>query len=175
MCHSAASELDRSQAAPQAARHFVLAQLRHWGVDDADVAWGLCSDAALVASELVTNAGRVSSTRLAVSVEAHYDYVEIAVSDDDDSLPVARRPTSDAEGGRGLTIVSSLASSWGVRSEGEGKTVWCRLAVPGGSVLAGGCRRMGLDANGPCANRSSRAPRSPGAIRSPDGPLGAGP
>jgi hypothetical protein len=33
----------------------------------------------------------------------------------------------DAEGGRGLIVVRSLATRWGITPEDDGKTVWCVL------------------------------------------------
>lgn len=142
MCYSAASGLSLAPAAVQRARLLVVEALGSWGVDDSDSARELRSDAALVVSELVTNALRVSGRHLSVYVEAHFDFLEIGVDDDSRSQPFARWPSAAAEGGRGLTIVSSLASSWGVRTGEHGKTVWCRLPVPPGSVLARGCKRF---------------------------------
>ncbi|WP_158709599.1 hypothetical protein [Streptomyces sp. NRRL S-15] len=35
------------------------------------------------------------------------------------------------EGGRGLFIISQLASLWGTRFASEGKTVWSEQTIPG--------------------------------------------
>jgi hypothetical protein len=47
------------------------------------------------------------------------------------SLPVVRSPGPDAEGGRGLLIVSALARSWGTEPLSAGKCVWFELGEVG--------------------------------------------
>jgi len=42
---------------------------------------------------------------------------------------VGVRPALDLESGRGLTIVSMLASRWGVERDGDGKSIWFELAT----------------------------------------------
>ncbi len=44
-------------------------------------------------------------------------------------MPVPRQTGLDAEGGRGLALVDSLAVRWGTDSAPEGKTVWFELHV----------------------------------------------
>ena len=87
--------------------------------------------AALLVSELVTNAivhGR-SGAAVDASLAAN-GVLRVAVTDDDPApLPaVERQPRTTAEGGRGLLIVSLLATRWGVASPvGGGKAVWFEL------------------------------------------------
>ncbi|GAA3873714.1 hypothetical protein GCM10022227_34180 [Streptomyces sedi] len=47
--------------------------------------------------------------------------------------PRLSSPSVTARGGRGLTIITSLCRSWGVRESGAGSavTVWAVLAAPG--------------------------------------------
>lgn len=40
----------------------------------------------------------------------------------------------DAEGGRGLIVVTVLATAWGVTARDVGKTVWAELTLPGGTT-----------------------------------------
>ncbi len=93
----------------------------------------LAQVAALVTSELVTNAVRHAGTDLRVDLRLDpAGTVRIAVSDGDSStqMPTAvRDPGTDAEGGRGLLIVAALAREWGVEVEADGKTTWCVLAA----------------------------------------------
>lgn len=45
------------------------------------------------------------------------------------AAPTARCPAPDAEGGRGLLLVSALAAAWGVGERDPGKVVWCEFAA----------------------------------------------
>jgi anti-sigma regulatory factor (Ser/Thr protein kinase) len=91
----------------------------------------LCHTAALLVSELVTNAilhGRSSAT-----LEAHRPpgLMRVAVRDDNPALPeVGSHPDFGAESGRGLMIVSMLAPRWGVEPVDGGKAIWFELDVP---------------------------------------------
>jgi anti-sigma regulatory factor (Ser/Thr protein kinase) len=89
--------------------------------------------AELLSSELVTNA----------VVHAHTAVELLAARDDTGGLrvdvydrapadhlePQPRRADPVAEGGRGLAIVASLATSWGVDEAGNGKSVWFTLST----------------------------------------------
>ena len=90
----------------------------------------LCQTAALLVSELVTNAvihGRTSAT---VEVHRPADTLRVTVRDDNPDLPaVGDAPDFTDEHGRGLLIVSKLARRWGVEPSGDGKAVWFELAV----------------------------------------------
>ncbi|MFI1930819.1 ATP-binding protein [Streptomyces sp. NPDC020330] len=98
--------------------------------------WGhpaLAGDAALLVSELATNAllhgairGRLFRVRLTLTATA----LRIAVSDPrGERLPSLRRPGADDCYGRGLLIVARLADDWGVEPRTVGKTVYAELAV----------------------------------------------
>ena len=89
-------------------------------------------DAKLVASELVTNALQAGASSIVLSVFAGPAGLEIAVSDDVDGAPRQQPPDASATRGRGLAIVASLASDWGVRAnaDGVGKSVWAIFALP---------------------------------------------
>jgi anti-sigma regulatory factor (Ser/Thr protein kinase) len=120
-------ELPATPAAAGVARLFVRCLCEEWGVEEvADVA-------ELLSSELVTNA----------VVHAHTAVELCAARDDDGGLrvdvydrgpsgrvpPRQRNADPAAEGGRGLAIVASLASSWGVDEGGNGKSVWFTLST----------------------------------------------
>jgi anti-sigma regulatory factor (Ser/Thr protein kinase) len=106
------------------ARHLVMTYLR-----DRDVPEPLVADAALVTSELVTNAVRYGRPPidLRARVEAHEVLVE--VRDRAVYQPRKLRPGSDDENGRGLQIVAALADRWGTRPTEQGKAVWCVLSA----------------------------------------------
>jgi anti-sigma regulatory factor (Ser/Thr protein kinase) len=117
------------------ARRFVTDGLLSWGMTD------LVDDAALCVSELAGNAALHSgSTFMHIALRPLQDAVRLSVEDDgvtpvdavhprasfpgpDDDLDVLLlddEPTT----GRGLAIVSMLASDWGVESTDIGKRIW---------------------------------------------------
>lgn len=92
----------------------------------------LVDDAALVLSELLTNALRHARPLEGGSVEVSWavtgSAVEVAVSDGGSATrPVAAHPPATALGGRGLSIVASVAEDWGVVDRPGRTTVWARL------------------------------------------------
>jgi anti-sigma regulatory factor (Ser/Thr protein kinase) len=126
------------------ARHFVVEGLRAWGHDD------LVDDASLCVSELAGNAALHSgSSYIEVCMLDLDRAVRVSVEDDGPVAPsvIAPRTTlpgpedeADAEHdelellldapatGRGLAIVSVLASDWGVEELARGKRVWADLS-----------------------------------------------
>ena len=105
------------------ARHFVTDVLRAWGLDALD------PDAAIVVSELATNALRHADTPFRAILDRHHDGVRIGVEDAAHD-PLARRspPDSYALGGRGVDIVEALSRRWGSTELPSGKLVWAELA-----------------------------------------------
>lgn len=106
------SHTERLDLAPdarsvRAARSFVAGVLTRWGLEE------LCDTATLLTSELATNAVRHASSRYAVVVTRTLDGVDVDVLDQGDGLPLERDHDPDADSGRGLQLVSSLARSWG--------------------------------------------------------------
>ena len=88
----------------------------------------LCRTAALLVSELATNAVRHSGTPSFV-VDVDYspgEGVRVAVTDTGVGHPIPRNPDPTAEHGRGLLLVASLADRWGAhrRRATQEKTVW---------------------------------------------------
>ncbi|MEZ7003763.1 ATP-binding protein [Streptomyces sp. SCSIO 75703] len=112
----------------RAARSAVRERLRGWGLDSAD------DVAALLVSELVTNALRYATAPIGVRLlrrpAGPVDVVLVEVSDPLPELPHERRAHPEDEGGRGLHLVASTARRWGIRPAAGGKTVWFELAVP---------------------------------------------
>jgi anti-sigma regulatory factor (Ser/Thr protein kinase) len=90
---------------------------------------GLFEDAALVVSELVTNAIRAGSGTTAVSLRLDADTLTISVTDNALGIPQPQAPPPQALSGRGLFIVSALATDWGYHHWGTGKTVWAELTL----------------------------------------------
>lgn len=105
------------------ARAFVRAHCATLGFDAE-----ACDAAVLLTSEAVTNAfihGR-SEARIRITTSPGRLHVEVA--DDNSRHPQRLDQDSDALDGRGIAIVQQLASSWGVRDDPYGKTVWFDVA-----------------------------------------------
>ena len=86
--------------------------------------------AALLVSELVTNAIVHGSGEASLVVEVGDGHVHIEVADSEPTLdlrPLRVEPTS--EHGRGLATVDALASSWGVEPRLAGKAVWFDITL----------------------------------------------
>lgn len=98
-------------------------------------------DAALVLSELVSNALRHASPlpdhTVGVSWRVEVDpddptanWLEISVRDGGSStMPRVARPSLSGLGGRGLSIVQSLAGRWGTEMDATTTTVWAVLEI----------------------------------------------
>jgi phosphoserine phosphatase RsbU/P len=118
---------------PGVARKTVLRWLQDVGLEE------LADNVLLIVSELVANAAVHAQTVLEISMSTTSRSVKLSVSDDDRRF---RRPdrtgspeiNSSAtaaelpEGGRGLSIVESLADEWGVDLLPSGKRVWARVS-----------------------------------------------
>lgn len=99
-------------------RQFVVTTLQQWQLET------LVDAAALLTSEVVTNAVLHARSEVTVTVErVSDDCVQIAVSDGSSFLPARRQPSADATNGRGLDLLERLAASWSVHPLQTGKTV----------------------------------------------------
>ncbi|MFF0223517.1 SpoIIE family protein phosphatase [Streptomyces sp. NPDC004629] len=107
----------------QRARLFLRAWLSAWSLKALD------DEAQLLLSEVVTNAlvHADSDVDLRVRRYPHHLRVEVRDSDPHPAINVGRPGEAQAEGGRGMMIVSALASAWGNSPSGRGKTVWFEL------------------------------------------------
>lgn len=126
--------------APGAARRFVDETLDVAGVADG------ADDAKLVVTELATNSVMHARSDFTVSVCVTAEEVCISVSDDSCDQPELTRRRGDEQGGRGLGIVASLATSWGSAPSGTGKCVWARLGFDARGVVdhgSPGCQDNG--------------------------------
>jgi anti-sigma regulatory factor (Ser/Thr protein kinase) len=100
--------------------------------------------AALLVSELVTNAAKVSGPpretmkysdlvnveRISLTLRYLLGRITIEVSDDDPSPPLLVDADTDAEDGRGLMLVQALSKEWGhFPSLAGGKTVYCVITA----------------------------------------------
>jgi anti-sigma regulatory factor (Ser/Thr protein kinase) len=110
-------------AAVPVARRQVQSVVRAWDVpaDPADVA--------LLTSELVTNAVRhAAGPVVTLVVSCSRGQVRVDVHDTSCVLPELADVPADAESGRGLHLVASLADEWGFYRTPAGKAVYFMLA-----------------------------------------------
>jgi anti-sigma regulatory factor (Ser/Thr protein kinase) len=107
--------------APKEARRLVADALRRWGLGGP-----LLDDAQIVISELATNAIRHARSGFSVAVRLTGSGVRLAVRDASRAEPEVRRVRGEPTG-RGMLIVSALATHWGVEVAPDGKTVWVEL------------------------------------------------
>lgn len=99
--------------------------LAGWGAAD------LSDTAELLATELVANAlvhGGEDAWFTASFTGEPEQTLRVEVRDCAPHRPLLRHPDRHAVSGRGLQLVGSLATAWGVRPHGPGKTVWFELA-----------------------------------------------
>jgi anti-sigma regulatory factor (Ser/Thr protein kinase) len=119
-------------AAVSVSREFVRKTLGDWQVlDQIDVA-------ELLVSELVTNAVKTTAVtdavsapeKIGVQLRAVHTELYVEVWDGGEGSPVIPEQFLDAEGGRGLFLVESLSTRWGIyRPAAGGKIVWSELTL----------------------------------------------
>jgi anti-sigma regulatory factor (Ser/Thr protein kinase) len=116
------------------ARDVTRSTLAHWGLSE------LSDDAALVVSELVTNAVRYSpcthrngSARpITLILLRRAPHVLLAVADPSDEIPMPKEPDFVSENGRGLYIVETYSQCWGWDPlHRGGKAVWAVFRTTG--------------------------------------------
>lgn len=125
MMTGATQEFDPVAESVSSARRFVRATV---GPLDSDVA----DDAALLVSELATNAVIHAATRYRVTVTPVDGGVRVGVGDESRAIARRCRYGTDAATGRGLGMVADLSAAWGVDADAGGKVVWFVLHVADG-------------------------------------------
>lgn len=99
-------------------RRFIVRALTDWDCEP------LIDAAALLASEVITNAVIHARTPLTVTIQRRaHGRILVEVSDGSPLIPRRRTPTADATTGRGVGLLEVLALEWSVRASPTGKTV----------------------------------------------------
>ncbi|MEV0262959.1 SpoIIE family protein phosphatase [Streptomyces sp. NPDC050617] len=126
--HNAALELLGGIEAAPRARAFASGVLASWRFPTELRDLGV-----LAASELVANSLQHGTPPMRLRLRRTDRRLIIEVTDGDDHLPRRRKPEPADEAGRGISIIATIASSWGSRrTPGGGKAVWCEFALPMG-------------------------------------------
>ncbi|MFE9299168.1 ATP-binding SpoIIE family protein phosphatase [Streptomyces niveus] len=124
--HNAALDLLGGIEAAPRARAFATGVLSSWRfpVELRDLG-------VLATSELVANSLQHGTPPMRLRLRRTDRRLIIEVTDGDDHLPLRRHAEPADEAGRGISIVATIASSWGSRrTPGGGKAVWCEFALP---------------------------------------------
>jgi serine/threonine-protein kinase RsbW len=109
--------------AVRAARRFAINELSGYTPELLDVV-------ELLVSELAGNCVRHTDSSFDVEVSRDRRRIRVAVSDRGAGKPAVQHVDTSAVAGRGLALVETLSSSWGVRTSrrpGGGKAVWFEL------------------------------------------------
>ncbi|MEV7115986.1 ATP-binding SpoIIE family protein phosphatase [Streptomyces anulatus] len=124
--HNAALDLLGGIEAAPRARAFATGVLTSWRfpVELRDLG-------VLATSELVANSLQHGTPPMRLGLRRTDRRLIIEVTDGDDHLPRRRQAEPADEAGRGISIIASIATSWGSRrTPGGGKAVWCEFALP---------------------------------------------
>ena len=113
--------LDSDPGAARTARGFVRDALRTWDLEDAD------DVAELLTDELVSNVVCHVGSSMEVRARRGASSIRIEVDDTSTDLPIRREPDGFDEHGRGVMLVETLSSDWGVDVHDAGKTIWFEL------------------------------------------------
>ena len=127
---SVTMHLPHATSSVRAARRKLCSDLYRRGLGDETI-----SDAALVLSEMMSNALRharpLDSGQIRVAWDVSSTSVGLQVSDGGGpTRPYLQTPSLTSVGGRGLAIVATLCTEWGVRQEADATIVWAMLAAP---------------------------------------------
>ena len=122
-------DLPATPASVRAARVGVHDLLTARGVADE-----VCDNAAVVASELLTNAlTHAAGERILCRLHVLADRIRIEVEDQarGPGLPMLRKSGPDDQNGRGLLLVDALSSDWAVTRTPDraGRVVWAELTT----------------------------------------------
>ncbi|MFB6534870.1 SpoIIE family protein phosphatase [Streptomyces noursei] len=123
--HGAALELLGGIETAPRARAFARGVLASWRLQTE-----ICDLGVLAASELAANALQHGAPPMCLRLRRTDRRLIVEVTDADDHLPRRRRAGQADETGRGISVIATIASSWGSRrTPGGGKAVWCELSL----------------------------------------------
>ncbi|UYQ63061.1 SpoIIE family protein phosphatase [Streptomyces peucetius] len=124
--HNAALDLLGGIEAAPRARAFASGVLASWRFSPELHDLGV-----LAVSELVANSLQHGTPPMRLRLRRTDRRLIVEVTDGDEHLPRRRRAETEDEAGRGISIIATIASSWGSRrTPGGGKAVWCEFALP---------------------------------------------
>ena len=113
--------LPSSLEAPRDARAFARSTLASWGLADQS------HTVELLTTELVANVVVHVDEPVSLRLRRASDALRVEVDDPSPVAPELQHPAPDETHGRGILLISTLASRWGAERRREGKTVWFEL------------------------------------------------
>jgi anti-sigma regulatory factor (Ser/Thr protein kinase) len=114
-------ELSNDIEAARRAREFLRDVLVKWCLQDVSAVAELLTD------ELVANVVRHVRAPMRVRAVRQPSSIRVEVDDPSTELPARQEPEPTDDHGRGIVLVESLASAWGVAVRNDGKTVWFEI------------------------------------------------
>lgn len=120
----ARTELQPDPQAVSLGRRFLTTTLTDWRLPN-----DLVDTARLLTSELLTNALVHAPGPLTLGVHRSATELTVEVSDHSSAPPRLRQADTTDESGRGLALISALATRWGTRPHPRGKAVWYTLSL----------------------------------------------
>jgi anti-sigma regulatory factor (Ser/Thr protein kinase) len=136
-------------ASVAAARWYADGVLTAWNVGD--ISWTCLQ----LISELATNAVIHARTEFTLELSRHQDKLRVCVRDASTARPGLRRYGEDSTTGRGLRLVESMASDWGVQPAAFGKIIWFEVDLE--ALLDS--FSVGVDTGSPRASVATRRSR----------------
>ena len=122
---SAKATFDQDLASGRAARRFMAETLAQWDLGD------LLDSVNLLVTELVTNAVIHASSDAEVAVVLTPTALRVEVADRGGGDPTRKDADTFDTSGRGMALVDTLATSWGVEPRDDGgKVIWFELERP---------------------------------------------
>jgi MEDS: MEthanogen/methylotroph, DcmR Sensory domain/Histidine kinase-like ATPase domain len=121
---SLTAEFEAERDAPGQARRMLIAALRLEGYAET-----LVQDAALVLTELATNAVLHAQSPFSVSISSEDSMLRIAVTDRDQLTAGHLGEGLVSPPGRGIGLIDAISTRWGTKSHSSGKTVWAELVL----------------------------------------------
>lgn len=116
-------DLEHDASSVRRARRFTEQQMGDWDLAN------LVENAVLIVSELVTNAITHGESRCRVVLRRGIGSIRVEVADHGAGSPEPQPHSTVSPGGRGLMIVATLATAWGIAPSPYGKMVWAELAA----------------------------------------------
>ncbi|MBW3556846.1 MAG: response regulator [Actinobacteria bacterium] len=111
-----------------AARRFVHDTLDRWDCHE------LLDTATLLVSELVTNAVVHAHSEVELAIHLRPAKVRVEVIDSADAVIHRRNAADEAQSGRGMALIDSLSTGWGIDTLLSGKSVWFEVDRPAGQT-----------------------------------------